>query len=116
MEVVRVNVFKSSHDAFVQMLQEKDIEFGEVKTFSNTIMASGMVLTVYGALQTAAPWAALAATLVAWIKSRSTRKVIITTKDNQVVHIEGLSIKEIERVLELAINLSVIDTNTESKP
>lgn len=116
MEVVRVNVFKSSHDAFTQMLQESNIEYGEVKTFSSAIMASGMVLTVFGVLQTAAPWAALAAVLVAWIKSRPTRKVIITTKDNQVIHLEGLTVQEIERVLAFSSNLSVIDTSTESKP
>ena len=116
MEALRANVFKSSHDPFTQMLQESNIEYGEVKTFSNAFMASSMVLTVYGVLQTAAPWAALAAVLVAWIKSRPTRKVIITTKDNQVIHLEGLTVQEIERVLALSSNLSVIDTNTEPKP
>ena len=116
MEVVRVNVFKNSHDAFTQMLEESSIKYGEVQTFSSAIMASDMVLTVYGVLQTAAPWAALAAVLVAWIKSRPTRKIIITTKDNQVIHLEGLTIQEVERVLALSSNLSVIDTNTESKP
>ncbi|WP_152989123.1 effector-associated constant component EACC1 [Pseudomonas citronellolis] len=116
MKAVRINVFKSSRNDFIHMLQENNIEHREVNTFSDRIMASSMVLTVYGLLKTAAPWAALATVLVAWIKSRSTRKIIITTKDNQTIHAEGLSTKEIEQILEIAINLSVIDTNNKPKP
>ncbi|MDH4610470.1 hypothetical protein [Pseudomonas sp. BN102] len=116
MGCIRANLFKSSYTPFIEMLKENEIKYGEVKTFSTAPMASGMVLALYGFLQTAAPWAALAAVLVAWIKSKSSRKVIITTKDNQVIHLEGLSPKETERLLEVAINLAVIDTDSEPKP
>ncbi|MFV3308592.1 effector-associated constant component EACC1 [Pseudomonas sp. NY15181] len=114
MEAIRVNTFKGSHEEFIAMLQECDIRYGEVKTFSSTIMASGMVLMVYGLVKTAAPWAALAAVLVAWVKSRSSRKVIITTKDNKSIQVEGYSVKDVERFLEISINLAVIDTDNKS--
>jgi hypothetical protein len=37
------------------------------------------------------------------------RRVIITTKDNTVIHAEGLSKKELEEILKNSISLSAID-------
>jgi hypothetical protein len=56
-------------------------------------------------------WGALALVLIAFIKSRHGRKVIITTRDNTVILAEGLSTKELEKVLELAKSLTAIDSN-----
>ena len=69
-------------------------------------MASSGVIEV---LQSAAIWGALATIVVAFIKNRNGRKVIITTKDNTVIHAEGLSKKELEEILKNSISLSAID-------
>lgn len=69
-------------------------------------MASSHVLEI---LQTAAIWGALATVVVAFINRRRGRKVIITTKTGLVVHAEGLSIKEIEKVIGEARSLTAID-------
>ena len=63
----------------------------------------------------AAMWGALAAVIVAFIKSRRGRKVIITTNDNTVVHAEGLSMSELERVLEHTKSLTAIDPSKEKE-
>ncbi|KQU89786.1 hypothetical protein ASC78_21705 [Variovorax sp. Root318D1] len=55
-------------------------------------------------------WGALAAVIVAFINRRRGRKVIITTKDGMVVHAEGLSTKEIEKVIGEAKSLTAIES------
>jgi hypothetical protein len=55
-------------------------------------------------------WSALAAVVCAYLKNKRSRKIIITTKDNTVVHAEGLSQAEVERVLEKAKSLTAIET------
>lgn len=72
-------------------------------------MAPSAVIEIVQAVGNAAMWGALATVLVAFINSRRGRKVIITTKDNIIVHAEGLSPKELEQVLEHAKNLTAID-------
>ena len=74
---------------------------------SGVPMASSGVIEL---LQSAAMRGALATVVVAFIKSRRSRKVIITTKDNTVVHAEGLSPEELEKVLAQAKRLTAIET------
>ncbi len=57
------------------------------------------------------PWEAIAAVLIAWLKYRPSRKVIITQEDNKIFHAEGLSVEEIERLLPQSKNIIVIETN-----
>ncbi len=67
------------------------------------------------ALNAALP-AAIATVLVAWIKSRTSRKAMFTTKDNEVLHaFEGMSPDEIERLVKLSRSIAVIDTAQKTK-
>jgi hypothetical protein len=52
----------------------------------------------------------LATVLVAWIHGRASRKIIVTTKDEKVIHIEGYSVEQFEKILADAREVSVIDT------
>jgi hypothetical protein len=61
-------------------------------------------------------WGSLATVVVAFIKSRRGRKVIITTKDGTIVHAEGLSLTELDTVLDRARSLAAIDPNQPSPP
>lgn len=54
-------------------------------------------------------WPALATVVVAFINRKKDRKVIITTKENTVVHVEGMSTSEIESILQEARNITAID-------
>jgi hypothetical protein len=42
-----------------------------------------------------------------YLKTRPSRKVIITTKDKAVIHAQGLSQSELQRVIALARQLTV---------
>lgn len=79
-------------------------------------MAAGWVIEVFSALKDPAPWGALAVVLVAWLKARSNRKVMVTTKDNQVIHTEGLSVADTIKVLERAKSVAVIDVPPKDSP
>jgi hypothetical protein len=54
---------------------------------------------------------AFATVIIAFIKSRNGRKVTITTKDNKVIHAEGLNPKELEEILRQSKSLAAIDPN-----
>ena len=110
MEAFRVSLFRSSFRPFVTLLQENKIGFRMQEQRIATPQASGGTIElVMGMLTGAAFWGALAAVIVAFIKGRSGRKVIITAKDHTVIHAEGLTAKELEQVLQQAQSLIALD-------
>lgn len=104
-----MHVFKESFGPFVQLLNDHRVAYRMREVRTGVPMASSGVVEIVQAVGNAAMWGALAAVVVAFINSRRGRKVIITTKDNTVVHAEGLSPKELEQVLAQAKALSAID-------
>lgn len=111
-----VHLFKASFGPFVQLLNEHKLTYQMREVRSGAIMASGGTLELVHVIGNAAFWASLASVVVAFINSRRSRKVSITTKDGTVVHAEGLSQKELEKVLEQARNLTAIDTGDNRSP
>ena len=109
LETLPVHLFKDSFGPFLALLNEHQVKYQMSESRYGVPMASSGVIEIVHAVGGAAMWGALAAVLVAFINSRRGRKVIITTKDNTVVHAEGLSPKELEKVLEQAKNLTAID-------
>jgi len=107
MERLPIHLFKDSFGPFVTLLNEHHIKYTMRDVRSGVPMASSGVVEL---LQSAAMWGALATVVVAFIKSRRGRKVIITTNDNTVVHAEGLSPEELEKVLAQAKSLTAIET------
>jgi hypothetical protein len=59
--------------------------------------------------------APVAAVLVAWLNTRPTRKAIVRTKDDVVIHVEGRSVKEVESLLKSAQSIMVMDTKPKKK-
>ncbi|UPG94355.1 hypothetical protein [Luteibacter aegosomatissinici] len=94
------------------MLDAEAIRHDEILTFSAAPMASAASEILYAA-SGAVPWASIAAVTVAWIRSKASRKVIVTLTDGTVVHAEGLSVKELESVLDKAETMAVFDTKAE---
>ena len=111
MSKIQVHVFKRSRDPFIEMLDENNIGYSRHIKLSEAPMAAGMSIEVFSAVADASPWGALAICIIVWVNSRSTRKVIITTKDNEIFHAEGYSAKEVESMLEKGKNVAVIDTS-----
>ncbi len=100
-------VFKDSKASFLSDLDRNAIKYQPIEAFSSAIMASGTLISI---TQSVVSSTAFAAIVVAWIKYRSSRKIIITTKENNVVHLEGYSVKDVEKILSIAERVAVIDT------
>lgn len=111
METLPVYLFKSSFRPFLELLNENDLQYRMREVRTGVPMAAGGTLELIKAIGDVAFWPALAAVVVAFINRRNGRKVIITTKDKTVIHAEGLSFTELERILQLAENITAIDPN-----
>lgn len=107
METLPVYVFKDSFGPFLALLNEHHVKYTMRDARSGVEMAASGVIEI---LQSPAMWTALAAVVVAFLKYRHGRKVIITIKNKTVVHAEGLTAKELETVLAQAQSLTAIET------
>jgi hypothetical protein len=58
----------------------------------------------------AAPYAAIAGVLSAWVRARATRSITLTLKDYKIIHAKGYSVDELETILRLTKRVDVIDT------
>lgn len=110
METLKVNLFKASFGPFVALLDKHEVKYQMQANRSDGPMASSEVLEIIKDLGSATIWPSVAVVIIAYMNRSRTRKVIITTKDNQVVHAEGMTQKELEAVLEIAVNISAIET------
>lgn len=108
MDTLKIHLFKDSFDPMLELLNEHDIKYQMQGQRAGVISNSSMVVEI---IQSPAAWGALATVLVAFLKYRSGRKVMITTKDNKIIHVEGLTAKELEKYLEEAKWLTAIDPN-----
>lgn len=106
------SLFKDSEKSFLAALDEAAIDYNPVAALSTTILASGGLIAI---AQTIVSSGAVAAIVVAWLKARASRKVIVTTNENQVVHVEGYSVDEVEKILAIAASVAVIDTEKPNK-
>lgn len=105
MTKLQVHLFKDSYEPFTELLAQNNIDFKERK-LPFKVMASSSIIEI---IADASLWGALAIVLIAWIKSKAGRTVIVTTEDNQVVHIQGYSAKQVEKILESAKDATVLD-------
>ncbi|HEY8117703.1 MAG TPA: hypothetical protein VIE91_00540 [Methylophilaceae bacterium] len=115
METLPVHLFRTSFGPFITLLNKHEIKYRMRANRTGIPIANGEVLEVIKILSSATFWPSLAAVIVAFIKSRSGRKVIISTNDNTAIQAEGLSIEKIEELLHIAKNISAIDTNQTEK-
>jgi hypothetical protein len=99
---IKAFLFKASCESFLALLLENSIEFITHMPPRGEIENSGVTIEI---LNVVAP--ALCAVIVMYLKTRPSRKVIITTKDKAVIHAQGLSQSELQRVIALARQLTV---------
>jgi hypothetical protein len=94
----------------VTLLNDNDIKYQMREIRSGAIMASSEVIEV---IANASIWISLASVIVAFIKAKNSREVIITTKDNKIIHAKGLDSKQLQSVLQQAKDIKAIDTGKE---
>ena len=108
METLPVHLYKDSFGPFMALLNEHNVSYSMREQRSGVPMAAAQ--GVVELLQATAMWGALASVIVAFLKYRHSRKVIITTKNKEIIHAEGLTHEELLKILERAESLTAIET------
>lgn len=104
---ITISSSKYSYDPFVVLLQEGDIDFIQRPPQVGVIINSaGLEIAV------TAVTVGVVKVIVAFLKAGQSRKLIITTKGNKVVHFqaEGLNPSELERLSPQIQSMMVIQT------
>ena len=79
---IRAYVFKYSKTNFLELLRKNEIEHSEIQLFPvGTIVNSGDVIEIIKAVGGASVIPALATVHVQWLKNKSSRKIIVQTKE-----------------------------------
>ena len=105
-----VHLFKDSFGPFLGLLNEHDMRYTIREQRSGVPMAASEVIEV---LLSPYMWGALSAIIVAFLKYRNSRKVIITTIDGDIIHAEGLNQEELGQLLKRAKSLALIETKSD---
>ena len=102
---IRVNLSRHARNEFFVALKENQIEF---------VLGKGVLGSIQNSLETIdiinASIAAIACVLVAWLRGRTSRSVMIQTKNHEVIHVKGESVDEVVKLLREAVSLNVIQT------
>ncbi len=114
MSHLRVYLFKNGRTEFLSLLRENGVEFTEHHPTPGNVMNAGEVIEIINAAKELSPYGALAVVLVTWLRGRASRKVIVQTNEQMVLHIDGYSVKEVEKVLEKASSINAIQTDKDS--
>ncbi len=112
MDKLPIHVFKDSFGPVLELLNTHNIKYQMRQIRSGEVMASSEILEI---ILSPAMWGSLATIVVMFIKAKHGRKVVITTKDNKVIHAEGLTKEELEPILKEAKNLAAIDTGKDNE-
>lgn len=107
---MQVFLFKDSYEPFTALLQESDVKFNELTPPVGVPMNASFTIELLHTVQSPAFCTAVSAVICAFLKYRASRKVIITTHDNKVIHAEGLSQSDLERVIENTKSIAAIET------
>ncbi|MDF2183119.1 hypothetical protein [Neptuniibacter sp. CAU 1671] len=110
MDVLPIHVFKHSFKPILNLLKENGIQYQMREIRAGEIIASAGVIEI---ILNATMWVSLASVIIAFIKAKNGREVMITTKDNKIIHAKGLDSKQLQAVLEQAKDIKAIDTGKE---
>lgn len=110
-ETLIVTTFADSNDSLLSVLDENSIKYNRIFKLSAEPMAAGITIEII----INGGWGVLAVAFLAWAHVRKSRRINITTKNNESIRLEGYSVKDAETILESAKNVALIDTNNENK-
>ena len=110
-ETLKVTMFKDSNQSFLSSLDENGIKYSRHFKLSAEPMAAGIAIEII----ITGGWGALAVAFLAWAHVKKSRKINVTTKDNESIWLEGYSAEEAEKILKAAKNVAVIDTEVDNE-
>ena len=109
MKALRATTFQDSNRSFLMTLDEHDIEYSRIIKLSGASIASGITIEIL----ITGGWGALAVACLAWAHVRKSRRINVTTKDNQSIWLEGYSAEDAARILQSAKTIAVIDAKSD---
>ena len=106
-ETLRVTTFKDSNQSFLPVLDENKIKYNRNFKLGAEPMAAGITIEII----ITGGWGVLAVALIAWAHVRKSRKINITTKNNESIWLQGYSAEDAEKILKTAKQVAIIDTD-----
>ena len=113
---MKISLVGIGSETLLSELDAAGVEYSHRRPPPGLPMASGETIEIATLIKDAVPWAAIASVLVAWLRSRSSRKVILTLNDKKVFHAEGMSLDEIQQLLPQTKNVAACETKKPEKP
>ena len=110
---LRVNLSRNGGGELFRAFVDAKVPIYETRSDPGSAMASGHFIEIVTAVGGASLIPSIAFVLHQWLKNKASRKIIIQTKDKEIVHVEGLGLEELERVLDLAESLSAVQLESD---
>ncbi len=110
MENLRVNLFSESYASFTQLLEESNIQYKKNEWEKGRIVASSEWIEIVGIVAGGKAVGHVSQVIIEWLRSRSSRKAIIRTKDNESAQFNGYSASELDKILPKCKEISIFDT------
>ena len=107
MPQLKIHLFKNGASDFLAMLEAQGISYEGIRPQPGRVVNAGESIWIIDIVPILGP---LAWVMVAWVKARSSRSVKIQTADRRVIDIKGYSEKDVEKILDKAVSISVIQT------
>ena len=105
-------------ESLTDELDAAGIEYNAPRPREGLVLASADWINFANHTVATMPWAGLALVLVQWLKGKAARKIVVTRKDGDIVHFEaqGISLKEMEKLLRDSEDVAVMDTKPDPLP
>ncbi len=97
-------------DTLLTDFDSAGIEFIKINPKVGTVLGAGGNIQLLNDISGAVPWASIAAVIIAWLKYRPSRMVTVTTKEQNIINIEGYSTKDVEALLPICHNIIIAET------
>jgi hypothetical protein len=109
-ETLRIQLFKNGSRELFHMLAAQSIPMDMKRSDPGTIMASGEVIEIIKVVGGVSLIPSIALIVIQWMKNKASRKIMIQTKKKEIVEIQGMSIDEVTKLLEIAESVTAIQT------
>jgi Effector Associated Constant Component 1 len=111
-DIIKLHLFKHGGKAFFRLMSEENIPIQLKRHDPGTVMAAGEVIEIVKVVGGLSIVPSLAAVIVQWLKNKASRKIMVQTKDNVIVSLEGQDAnrEKLEELLEIAYSVSAIQT------
>ena len=105
LEKATLTVFRGGYDSFSEVLEDHGFSSSRRIQLSEGIQDAGFTIEIllHGG------WGAFAVAVLAWLNAKRNRRVNITTKNNEVIWLEGYSAKEAAKILKSSKQTMLIE-------